>query len=1006
MTKKSNQNDTIPSNRQWNDNIRAITVRLRLRHIYEWSNRHRLPMVVFMGIITVLLLCSMLRQHYREDISDFLPLDSRHEQVIRAYQHYTGTGRVVVMFRSHPDAAADADDIVDAIDDFLMRVEATDTTHTITAIQGRIDMEAVSQLLTFTTDNAPYFLCDKDYDRIDSLLSNPDYIADRMTTLKRQMLFPTGNLSETTVRNDPMGLYSPLLQELQPASAADAHYEIYGGYLFAPDRSFALLAIQSPYGTSESAHNAALLRLLEQCADSTQDEIPQVDIQFTGGPVIAVDNAGRIKKDSIIAAALAVLLIVILLRITLRSSRHILLIVVTIAWGALFALGSLALIRQGVSVIVIGVASVIIGIAVNYPLHLIAHLHHTPDIKTTLKEIATPLIVGNITTVGAFLSLVPLQSTALKDLGLFCSLLLIGTILFTLFCLPHLIGEKKAARDRHEGKGGRALSDRTDRLIGTLTTWRLKRQKSMVISIILLTVVFAIASRNTTFDTDISHINYLTAEQRDRLSALRQIAPHTTASSTLFALVTDSTLDGALSLNRQFCDSLAQWTAVADIGNHHLKRFLPSYEEQQRRLEQWNTHIASNADKIIKSLSEEGKRQGFASETFAPFIASISRQYHPVDPSQFVFSASLSKAPLELSSLHSHFASEVMYDSVLRCYQVIVPLQISAAQKECLYQHLDPTNQHVMLFDMEHANSTIATTLSDEFNYIGWACALIVFFFLWFSLGSIELALVSFLPMAVSWVWILGIMALTGIQFNVVNIILASFIFGQGDDYTIFITEGCQYEYAYRRNILPSYRRSILLSALIMFIGIGSLIIARHPALRSLAQITIVGMFSVVMMAWILPPIIYRFLTTNRDGFRTQPLTLRALLPPHYGRDNCYLLVKDRYRYCGIEIYAPARHSLRQLRRHQPPINTTAIAIDTPDWGAAALWMALEHPDITVVALLPSHEQLDVATHRAALYSDGNEDEELPNNLRLLSSLEYNRQTLQQEYTDLQWISY
>ena len=74
-------------------------------------------------------------------------------------------------------------------------------------------------------------------------------------------------------------------------------------------------------------------------------------------------------------------------------------------------------------------------------------------------------------------------------------------------------------------------------------------------------------------------------------------------------------------------------------------------------------------------------------------------------------------------------------------------------------------------------------------------------------------------------------MSLLGIHFNLVNIILATFIFGQGDDYTIFMTEGCQYEYAYRRPMLASYKQSIIISALIMFIGIGALIFAKHMLL-------------------------------------------------------------------------------------------------------------------------------------------------------------------------------
>ena len=115
-------------------------------------------------------------------------------------------------------------------------------------------------------------------------------------------------------------------------------------------------------------------------------------------------------------------------------------------------------------------------------------------------------------------------------------------------------------------------------------------------------------------------------------------------------------------------------------------------------------------------------------------------------------------------------------------------------------------------FDIMSMNSAIANHLSNDFNYIGLACGFIVFFFLWLSFGNLELALLSFIPMAVSWLWILGIMALFGMQFNIVNIILATFIFGQGDDYTIFMTEGAMYEYAYRRKMLASYKQSIIIS--------------------------------------------------------------------------------------------------------------------------------------------------------------------------------------------------
>lgn len=185
--------------------------------------------------------------------------------------------------------------------------------------------------------------------------------------------------------------------------------------------------------------------------------------------------------------------------------------------------------------------------------------------------------------------------------------------------------------------------------------------------------------------------------------------------------------------------------------------------------------------------------------------------------------------------------------------------------------------QNCFSFDVKSMNSAIANHLSDDFNYIGFACGFIVFFFLWLSMGSIELAVLSFIPMAISWLWILGLMAIFHMQFNIVNIILATFIFGQGDDYTIFMTEGAMYEYAYRRKMLASYKHSIIISALIMFIGIGTLIVARHPALRSLAEVTIAGMFSVVLMAYIFPPLIFNWLVKHKGEYRVRPLSLQML---------------------------------------------------------------------------------------------------------------------------------
>jgi predicted exporter len=264
-------------------------------------------------------------------------------------------------------------------------------------------------------------------------------------------------------------------------------------------------------------------------------------------------------------------------------------------------------------------------------------------------------------------------------------------------------------------------------------------------------------------------------------------------------------------------------------------------EEQTRRINRWNKWLEGHPN-LLDDLTKKAVAHGFSAEAFNDFAEMIQSEQTVKFFDEF--------RPLTSKAL----AENVSQAGEEGNSTIIETLSVRKKDLDRVKKSLPEA------FDIGSLHSSVADALSGDFNYIGWACSLIVFFFLWLSFRRIELAIISFIPMAISWIWILGIMAILGIKFNIVNIILATFIFGQGDDYTIFMTEGAVYEQKYGRQMLASYKHSIILSALIMFIGIGSLILARHPALHSLAEVTIVGMFSVVLMAFIFPPFILKML--------------------------------------------------------------------------------------------------------------------------------------------------
>lgn len=830
--------------------------------IYDYLQAHRPVAAISAVLLVVAMALSMLTISYKEDISDFLPLESSHQDELKIFQNISGASRVFAIVSSSDTIESARDTIAAAVYAFAEELQKRDTAHVVRDLTAAIDMDRISETADFAYSNIPYFITEQDFRHIDSLLSNPPFVDEQLQRDKQMLMFPAGGLLSDNLQRDPLNIFTPIVSRLQ-STASGLNYEIYNGCIFSPDMRKAIVMLTSPYGASETENNSSLLNLLRQSADSTSAHFASVSISFTGGPAIAVGNASQIKKDSTLSVAISVLLILLLLGTSLRNTRNILLIALSIAFGWLFAMGGLALVHNNVSIIVIGISSVIIGIAVNYPLHLVTHLRHTPNVRATLSEIATPLIVGNITTVGAFLALVPLKSIALRDLGIFSSLLLAGTILFVLLYLPHLVKVRPQATEAESTEN----PIRRKGLVSLLANISFGNKSITLTLIGILTAVFAFFSLRTTFDSNIANINYMPDEQRADMEYFQKMLPQAKDTKRIYVASQDTSLNRALEKSLSAQRSIQGMLSSGNIKAHrNCIGFMPPISEQKRRLALWEKLKKKHADTLHDFLIARSAANGFSAGSFNEFYDILNASYEPQQPEYFM---PIAKAIL---------SSNLSIDSLNHEYAVVDLVDVVPARADSVKKALTAACKQQHTFDVESMNSTIADNLSNNFNYIGWVCGCIVFFFLWLSLGSLELAIISFIPMAVSWVWILGIMAMLGINFNIVNIILATFIFGQGDDYTIFMTEGAIYEYTYRRKMLASYKHSIILSALIMFIGIGSLIIAKHPALHSLAEVTVIGMFSVVLMACLFPVFIFKWLVMKNGKDRLRPLSLRPML--------------------------------------------------------------------------------------------------------------------------------
>lgn len=804
-------------------------------HIYHYFSARRLWASAVLLTICALAALLSSRVHYEEDIAKFLPHDAQNEKYQDVYEQIALQSRVAVLFSSKDSLRpVDTETIGQAMKSFGTQIENSPL---IEQLQVSADETAALKMIDFVNTNYPYFITNSDARHIDSLLRSPDFVARQMEENKKILMLPTGGIAMTTLRHDPLHLFTPVLQRMQ-RFRMDRQFQLIDGYVFTHDGRTGMVTFNSRFGASETQRNGEIAALLDSAARTIEARYPQLKVSAIGAPLIAVTNATTIKTDAIVAVAIASVFILLLLWWHYRRLSDMLWIGVSIVFGWLFAIGGMALFHDSVSMIVLGIGSVIIGIAVNYPLHFLDHIREVGNRRQALKEMVPPLLIGNVTTVAAFLCLVWLDAQAMRDLGLFGALMLIGTILFVLVFLP-LYARRPAAAPQHRAGILLPLMERAENWLNR------KAVKRVVLPIVMmLTMVFGYFSTKTSFDSDLTHINYMTPDQRADMQRLAG----TQHEAALYAVAEGKTMTQAFQAN----DRLLSQLQAHGYQPHGIGDFSPTAERQRASLTAWRQlWTAHDARQLINRVKAEARRQGLKPDAFQPFYELLMTDHNSVRPLSY------------FNPILQPFVGTYILPSPDQTR--IVNYLPSAGADSILKRDI---NQQAaapyFVFSSKDIGNQLVRVLNDSFNYIGLVCGFVVFFFLWLSFGKLELSLLSFLPLAVSWLWILGMMQIGGIQFNIVNIILATFIFGQGDDYTIFITEGLMYEHTTGRKRLSSYKHSVAISALLMFIGIGSLILARHPAMRSLAVVTIIGMFTVVIMAYYLPPLVFRWLVRGR----------------------------------------------------------------------------------------------------------------------------------------------
>ncbi|MDR1671575.1 MAG: 1-acyl-sn-glycerol-3-phosphate acyltransferase, partial [Alistipes sp.] len=848
--------------------------------IYDFFERRRTLLWLLLAVMVGAMALVATRMRYDERITGFFQNDGSGERQAMIFDHLKMMDKVVVLFSAAEAPGPDSpgpDEMIACADAFEERLMTGDGAGYIASITSGAGAGQVEGAINFIYENLPVYMTDADYCRLDSIMAGEGGVERAVAASRDRLTSPLGVAMRDVLLRDPLGMATGKFAALERFSSL-AGYEIYDGHIFSPDMATMLVVIEPNHGIGDTGANDILISAIERSAKETvADGFAGVSVEYLGGPSVAVHNARRVKADTWLTLSIALVVTVLFILLAFRNRWAVLLITTPVVFGALFALSAIWLSGQhSMSAIAVGVGAAVLGIALSYSIHVVSHANHTSDPRRVIRELAAPLTVGSFTTIGAFLGLMFTHSQLLHDFGLLAALTLVGTTVFCLVFLPHILSLGRPS-EAPRGAGGPA--SRVQRAIERVSGYAYDRNRWVVAAVVVIVAGCLFFYKRVGFDSDMMNLNYEPPHLQRAEARLAQFAPD--EGRPVMFVSTGSDAEGAHATcvaAERLLDSLEseglidKYVSAAD--------FLPPPSVRRERVERWNEFWGDGRrEEVIKRVEASATAAGFRAGAFDSFYETIRKTYSPEagqTPGQTgQIPDQTGQTPAQTAQTPS-FLSDWVSTTADGTVMIVSQVTLPDGNKGAVYARF-ASLPDVVVVDRAYFAGHMARGISDDFNLILAIASALIFVALLLSYGRIELTLMAFMPMVVSWVIILGVMALLGVRFNIVTIILSTFIFGIGDDFSIFIMDGLTAEYRNGKRMLTAHKTAIFFSAFTIVVGLGVLIFARHPAMHSLAGVSILGIVTVIAVAYVLQPVLWRVLVTSqtrRGGF---PYTLAGV---------------------------------------------------------------------------------------------------------------------------------
>jgi predicted exporter len=643
------------------------------------------------------------------------------------------------------------------------------------------------------------------------------YLHSELAERARDLASPAGAFLEPWLPRDPTLELLKVLQRWQPMQEPNRLFDVW----FDREGKRALLLAQ----TRAAAFDPDQQRLAVEQLNAEAERLKRDDgvtLEFSGAGKFSVMMEEKTRGEATALGTAATVGMIILLLVAYRRIGSVVLSALPLASAGLAGLAAVSALFGTVHGITLAFGFTLIGVAQDYPIHLLSHRHPTRSPVEAARELWPTLATGVASTSIAYLVFLFSGVTGLAQLACFTVAGLAVAGLTTRFALPVLMDPE--GRDFGDSAWLGKLWQRMERL---------PRPRWAGAAAIILSLAAMILAPQPMWESDLSK---LTPVPRELLMKDQELRSELGTPDVRYLLVI-SAVDTEYALQKlEALDERLQ-KLVADgaiSGYDHAARFVPTAQKQRQRQARLPepTTLRADVDAAVKDTP-------FRPDVFEPFLADVEKARHL----RLLTVDQLRDSPLGVSVemlLAQHSDGKDARTTALVTFsgvQDVAALQRFAAA----------AGSDVTLLDTKNASETLVTNQRIKILWSLAVAAVLLAGVVTFALRQASRVYRVLAPMALTTLIIIGILQAAGVSMTLFHLIALILAAGLGLDYALFFEHAADDPTEQRRTL-----HALLVCSISTLMVFALLALSSLPVLRALGLTVSIGVISNFVLALLL----------------------------------------------------------------------------------------------------------------------------------------------------------